>query len=502
VPDDFQAFYDDILQASISENIPEIIRQYYDFLSCLGFGESKELYIVQNKQTGDKGILRVTKGEAGEDASDEARILRGLDHPAIPKIIGEWEDGGRTFMLREYFDGLTLHALVKGQGVLKSGRIIDIAAEICGILRYLGRQAPPVVHRDIKPENILLAKDGGVKLIDFGIARQFSPGSAKDTKIIGTEPYMAPEQFGYEQTDGRADIYSLGVAMIYMATGGTDKSNLKKTYPYRPLVPIIRKCIKKDRDRRFSDASRLSGRLIRQKNRTAKKLLLFALALACAAAAFAAGFEIGQERGFSRGVDFIMDAPTFKNLPFSQEELDQPITFENWYLDMAVRTALNKDGEAVIYRREVFSRIDKIKIYGTLILHPSFERELLKFHKDKGNVAYYVTDSGFWPNERGDIGSLDEIPNMYYLRDLTLTSQSIADLSPIAGMKLEKICLCDNFIGNLLPIKDMVTLRELDLCQNPLKDLTPISRLSFAGGAGYKPNAGDGSVPAFKFDQA
>jgi len=78
---------------------------------------------------------------------------------------------------------------------------------------------------------------------------------------------------------------------------------------------------------------------------------------------------------------------------------------------------------------------------------------------------------------RGDISSLSDIPNMYYLRNLTLTSQSISDLSPLSGMKLENINLSDNFVGNLLPLKDMVTLQELDVCQNPLSDLTPISRL-------------------------
>ena len=87
-----------------------------------------------------------------------------------------------------------------------------------------------------------------------------------------------------------------------------------------------------------------------------------------------------------------------------------------------------------------------------------------------------MTDDGFCPH-RGDISSLDDIPNMYYLRKLTLTSQNIFDLSPLSGMKLKSINLSDNYVGNLLPLKDMVMLEELDLCQNPLKDLTPISRL-------------------------
>jgi internalin A len=69
------------------------------------------------------------------------------------------------------------------------------------------------------------------------------------------------------------------------------------------------------------------------------------------------------------------------------------------------------------------------------------------------------------------------LSKIYYLRKLSLTSQSIADLSPLTGIKLEKICLADNYIGNLLPLKDLVTLTDMDVCQNPLRDLTPISRL-------------------------
>jgi hypothetical protein len=193
-------------------------------------------------------------------------------------------------------------------------------------------------------------------------------------------------------------------------------------------------------------------------------------------AAFAVGLFLGQGFGFRRGVDAIMAVPVDINRPFTLEELNQPITFDSWYLDMAVRNILNKDQDAVIYRTEVNSRVSEIKIYGTYILYPGHDDYLIKTHQGKGAISY-TTNSGFWIDARGDVSALDGIPNMYYLRTLALTSQSIADLSPLAGMKLESINLSDNFVGNLLPLKDMVTLRELDVCQNPLRDLTPISRL-------------------------
>ena len=524
MPDDFKSFYNEILQASVAASIPEAIRRDFEFLSCLAFDERKELYLVSGRRDGRKGVLRVTKAEALYDALAEAGILSGLNHPAIPKIIWQWSTPDRSYLLREYVDGMTIGDLVKRQGVLKADRIYEITVELCDVLSYLHSRNPAVIHRDIKPENIILTKDSGAKLIDFGIARQFSTSATKDTMIMGTEPYMAPEQFGSEQTDGRADVYSLGVLMVFMATGGTDKADLKRIYPYKPLIPVIQKSVKKDRDQRFASAAQLKKKLLRVQRKAIQKTLISAGAVLLVIAALLLGYYIGHERGhesgydsglgigreqgyglgsehgfesgfgtgkdqgyedgyeqgleqgFRDGVDSIMDSPTERNQPFTQEELYEPITFDSWYLDMAVRNALNKNVGDVIYRTEVTSRIDAIRIYGTFILHPSLDDVLLKKHVGKGTVAY-STDRGFWIDDRGDISTLAEIPNMYYLRDLTLTSQSITDLKPIEGMKLERICLADNFVGNLLPLKDMVTLRELDFCQNPLRDLTPISRL-------------------------
>ena len=168
-----------------------------------------------------------------------------------------------------------------------------------------------------------------MRLIDFGIARQFSAGSTKDTQIIGTESYMAPEQFGSEQTDGRADLYSLGMVMLYMATGETDPPDFKKTDPLKALVPIIQKCVKKDRDQRFASALRLKRRLLRLRRRTAKKLLALAAALTCVAAALMAGIAWGRKEGFRNGVDFIMDNPTEKNPSLKQDDLYRPVTFNS-----------------------------------------------------------------------------------------------------------------------------------------------------------------------------
>lgn len=474
---EFLQSYTETLRQEIADaDMPPGLTERFAFDSCVKNQDGRAVYFVTQKSDDTRAVLRVTDADCSENAAAEAAILAKLDHPAIPKTLSVWERGGRGYLVREYFDGDELNNYIHKHGTLTREQLLDIVLQLCDVLSYIHSQSPAVIHRDIKPENIILSGKDGVRLIDFGIARDFRQEAENDTQIAGTKPYMAPEQFGSEQTDGRADIYSLGVAMIFMATGKPDKQDLKKNYPYKELISVIEKCIRKDRDQRFRTAAQLKKRILRLRHHTIRKMLMGAVACVVIAAAFALGLYFGQVRGFQQGVDSIMNVPTVKNQLFTQEELLQPIAFDSWYLDMAVRTALNKQPEDTIYRTEIVSRFGEIRIYGTYILHPELDDVLLKTHIGKGTVAY-ITNTGFRIDTRGDVSSLDGVPNMYYLRTLSLTSQSIADLSPLSGMKLENINLCDNFVGNLLPLKDMVTLKILDLCQNPLRDLTPISRL-------------------------
>ncbi len=477
----FLESYNAALQEEIAgADMPSGLKELFAFDSLEKRQSGREVYFVSRKLDGKRAVLRITGPDCGDNATAEAVILAKLDHPAIPKMLGAWEHNGRGYIVREYFEGDDLASYVRKHGPLSFEMLTDVAIRLCDILSYIHSQSPTVIHRDIKPENIIIAGKNDVKLIDFGIARDFrqETGSAeyeRDTRVAGTRPYMPPEQFGSEQSDNRADLYALGVVMIFMATGKPDKLNLKNVYPYKNLIPIIEKCIRKDRDRRYRTAAHLKKRILWVRRKMTRNILLCAVVCAGLAAAFLTGLFIGRAQGFHSGVSSIMDVPTERNQPFTREELDQPVTFSSAYIEMAVRLVLNKDQTDTILRGEITSRMQEICIYGTYIIHPSLDVSLIKTHLGKGAVEYR-TDDGFCP-DRGDISSLADIPNMYYLKKLTLTSQSISDLSPISGMKLNTINLCDNYIGNLLPLKDMVMLQELDLCQNPLRDLTPLSRL-------------------------
>lgn len=480
----FLQSYNEALQRKIAEaDMPPELTENFTFESLEKKQPGREVYFVTRKSDGKRAVLHVTTAGSPESAAAEGEALKRLNHPCIPKSLGLWEYKGRSYLAREYFEGSDLGFYIRKYGPLSRERLTAITLRLCEILSYLHEQNPPVIHRDIKPENIILSGGDEVKLIDFGIARNFRPDEEnteddKDTRIAGTKPYMAPEQFGSEQTDNRADIYSLGVVMIYMATGKPDRKNLKSVYPNKGLANIIQKCIRKDRSQRYRTAAQLKWRILWEQRRMTVKLMLIAGALLAIAAAFFAGLSLGRTQGFESGVESIMASPIRKNELFSQEELWETVEFDNWYLDAAVRNIIGKEPGKPIPRVEIVNHVREIYIYGIWIEHPSIktEKEFTKTHIEKGFVEYKEGAYGAI-DERGDISSLTDIPSMYYLRTLELTSQNISDLTPLGGMKLERLVLCDNYIGNLLPLKDMATLKELDLCENPLQDLTPIRDL-------------------------
>ncbi len=464
-------------------DMPPQLIENFTFDSLEKWQSEREIYFITRKSDKKRAVLLITAAESPESAFAEGEVLKRLEHPSIPKVLGLWEHSGYSFLAREYFDGDDLHTYIRKYGPLSRERLMFVALRLCDILSYLHERNPPVIHRDIKPENIILSDKDDVKLIDFGIARNFRPDrenmeDSEDTRIAGTRPYMAPEQFGSEQTDNRADIYALGVVMIYMATGRPDRRNLRCCYPYKSLIGIIRKCIQKDRSCRYRTALQLKRHILWVQKRMTAKLLLAGGVLAAIAAAFFTGFSLGRMQGFEEGVTSIMASPIRKNELFSQEELWETVEFDNWYLDVAVRNIIGKELGKPIYREEIVNHVRELYIYGTRVEHPfvKAETEFTKTHIEKGFVEYKEGAYGII-DERGDISSLTDIPNMYYLKTLELTSQNISDLTPLGGMKLERLVLCDNYIGNLLPLKDMASLKALDLCENPLWDLTPVRGL-------------------------
>jgi len=206
------------------------LQNRYTILRLLGKGGMGSVYLIEDARfTGRQWALKemneqgIDPGEAKtalEAFNREAQLLARLDHANLPKVIDFFSERSRHFLVMEYVPGKTLEKRLEEVGApLPEREVYGYAVQLCDVLDYLHRQRPPIIFRDLKPANIMLKPDGHIKLIDFGIARHFKPGQSKDTQAMGTPGYAAPEQYGKEQSDVRADVYALGATLHHAITG-------------------------------------------------------------------------------------------------------------------------------------------------------------------------------------------------------------------------------------------------------------------------------------------
>ena len=178
--------------------------------------------------------------EATETFNRETSLLPSLKHDGIPKFYGHFTDPEHWYLVMEYISGQTLEEYLQHSteaGTCSLADTLRIGIALCLILEYLHLCKPPLIFRDIKPANIMLTRNKRVYLIDFGIARAFSPGKIRDTTPLGSPGYAAPEQYGRGQSDQRTDVYGLGATLQTLLTG-CDPLDLRQGTPSRALYPI------------------------------------------------------------------------------------------------------------------------------------------------------------------------------------------------------------------------------------------------------------------------
>ena len=224
-----------------------LINDRYLILKKVGQGGMGAVYQVVDtrinrvcavKEMSDAAILDPhEKMQAVHAFQREADLLARLTHPNLPKVSDKFAVSGKHFLVMEYIDGETLHQKIsRGEAPFPEEQVIQWTDQLCDVLGYLHSQRPPIIFRDIKPDNIMVDRDGQVKLIDMGIVRFFKPGQNKDTTLLGTPGYAAPEQYGTGQTDARSDIYSLGATLFHLVTGHTpDEFDLYQLPPVRQV---------------------------------------------------------------------------------------------------------------------------------------------------------------------------------------------------------------------------------------------------------------------------
>jgi serine/threonine protein kinase/predicted ATPase len=234
---------------------------------------------VHRNRRGDQGLRRFLQ---------ESRAAQALQHPAIAEVYEGGQSGAYHFLAMELVEGQTLGELL-GRGPLGWEAAIVIGREIASALGYAHRNG--VVHRDLKPTNVIISRDGRVKLVDFGLAKQIAlpePGESESTiyewsevrtaagAVLGTPAYMSPEQARAKPIDARADVFALGVVLSELIDGkpvfrrATPAATIGAILTQKPprvdvatpsvpswVADVVERCLEKSPDARFADGSEL-----------------------------------------------------------------------------------------------------------------------------------------------------------------------------------------------------------------------------------------------------
>ncbi len=268
----------------------------YEILSQLSSGGMGAVYLAEDLKLHRKVAIKALTPEWAADPDRyrrfrwEAQVLAKLNHPNIVTIYAVEEEEGAHFLIMELVEGKTLDQLIPSVG-MSPEEIFRIAIPLADALAAAHERG--IIHRDLKPGNVMVTDDGRVKVLDFGLAKRqdsaVTPGSAQiqarqpETQagqMMGTIPYMSPEQLQGDTIDPRTDIFSLGVILYEMATGARpfegrtwgdlassilrDKPpsvSVLNVYLPRHLGRIIRHCLEKEPARRFQTALDLRNEL-------------------------------------------------------------------------------------------------------------------------------------------------------------------------------------------------------------------------------------------------
>lgn len=286
--------------------IGTLIEGKYEILTMIGKGGMSEVYLAMDKNLNKQWAVKEIKKRARDknnavvvqSAIAEANMMKKLDHPCLPRIVDIIDREDVIYVIMDYIEGEPLNKVLEKNGAQPQDLVIQWAQDLCEVLDYLHTQNPPIIYRDMKPANIMLQPNGNIKLIDFGIAREYKEQNLEDTVSLGTKGYAAPEQFGGKgQTDRRTDIYCLGVTLYHLVTGKSPTEPPYEIYPIRYWNPelssgleaIILKCTQTNPDERYDSCAELLYALLhydimddehirKQKN----KVKIFAVTLALA----------------------------------------------------------------------------------------------------------------------------------------------------------------------------------------------------------------------------
>ena len=269
----------------------------YDVVEVLGQGGMGAVYKAVDPRIGRTVAIKVIKGDFAENPEllkrfyREAQAVGNLQHPNIVIVYDLGEENGNPYLVMEYLDGMPLDKLIAVRQDLPMIQKLEIVIGVLNALHYAHKRN--IVHRDVKPANVQLLKDGHVKLLDFGIAREGNLGQTKTGQVMGTMTYMSPEQLNGEIVDGRSDVFSAGIMLFELLTyslpfeagdptslivkrlRGDPPPPLSKYFENYPLEldEIIARSMARDRDERYNTAEDFAFDLARVEERLKRDMV-------------------------------------------------------------------------------------------------------------------------------------------------------------------------------------------------------------------------------------
>jgi serine/threonine-protein kinase len=230
--------------------LPPVLAGRYEVEEELGAGGMASVWRATDRVLGRSVAVKVLHGHLAENRSSVERFQREavssarLTHPNIVNVFDTGEEEGVSYIVMEHFDGETLSDVLSREGALAPHRAVEIELQVLAALAVAHEAG--TIHRDVKPGNILVAEDGRTKVTDFGIARALYLDATDVTttgSVLGSVPYLSPEQVQGGELDGRSDIYAAGVVLYETLTGrrpfsaATDLATAMMRLTTEPLPP-------------------------------------------------------------------------------------------------------------------------------------------------------------------------------------------------------------------------------------------------------------------------